>query len=169
MLSTLTNPFGAYPLAGSLIPLLALLVAAAAIDCRQRRIPNGLIALGLGSAALCQLLLPAGIHPLSPQEAGTPGLFSGLAAGGLVLVIGFALWRLRVFGAGDAKWLAVTAAHAGPALVASQLLLTALAGGLLALVWAAAGRRDPMPYAVAIALGQFGLMSLFILDSAPHP
>lgn len=143
-----------------------LLIAAAAIDCLERRIPHVLIALGAASAVLCQALLPTGVHPMSIHEAGTPGLFSGLIAGGLMLLLSFVLWQLGVFGGGDAKWLAVTAAHAGPALVPSQLLLTALAGGLLALGWKVAGRQDSMPYAVAIAAGQFSLMTLMAVPGS---
>ena len=155
------------PLAPALIPLVLLLLAVAVGDCLWRRIPRPLVLAGAASAALCQTGLPHGVHPLSVHAAGTPGLLSGLLAALLMLGLSFLLWRLGVFGAGDAKWLTVTAAHAGPSLVSLQLLLTAMAGGLLALAWKAARRQDPMPYAVAIALGQFALMGLMAQAGAP--
>lgn len=146
-------------MAWALLPLIVLLVAAAATDCASRRIPHRLIAWGALSAVVSQAALPAGLHPLAALDPGTPGLLSGLAAAALMLVLSYALWRVGLFGAGDAKWLTVTAAHAGPALVPAQLLLTAVAGGVLALIWKAARRQDSMPYAVAIAAGQFALMA----------
>lgn len=153
----------------ALIPLALLLLAVAAVDCMSRRIPQRFIAWGALSALICQTALPAGLHPLAALQPGTPGLLSGLAAAAWMLAITYTLWRVGLFGAGDAKWLTVTAAHAGPALVPAQLLLTALAGGLLALFWKATRRRDAMPYAVAIALGQFALMAWVASGSALGP
>lgn len=158
---------GLPPLAWSLLPLTVLLIAASAIDCAHRRIPKVLLALGGLSAAVCQAALPPGVHPMSWHEPGTPGLLSGLMAALLMLALCVILWRLGLFGAGDAKWLTVTAAHAGPGLVTTQLLLTALAGGVLALWWKVRGRRDTLPYAVAIAGGQFALMGLMAQAGAP--
>jgi len=149
--------------------LIALLLMAAVTDGLHRRIPNALVAAGAVSALASQALLPAGVHPLHGSMPGTPGVVSGLASAVLMLALGVALWRMSVIGAGDAKWLAVTAAHAGPQWLPTQLLLTALAGGLLALVWLALRRRDALPYAVAIAGGQFALMAHMALMSPTNP
>ena len=78
------------------------------------------------------------------------------------------LWRLGFWGAGDAKWLTVLAAHAGPAEVGSLLLYTALAGGLLALAWKAARRTDRMPYALAIAAGEVALIASLAATTTTH-
>jgi prepilin peptidase CpaA len=57
-------------------------------------------------------------------------------------------------GGGDVKLLASTSVWAGPALVFPLLMVTALAGGLVAVgVLAARRRRSPLPYGVAIAAG----------------
>ena len=58
----------------------------------------------------------------------------GMAAA-LMLALGALLWRIGLWGAGDAKWLAVLAGHAGPDGVWPLLCWTLLAGGVLALVW----------------------------------
>lgn len=158
---------GLPPMAWALLPLAGLLIAASITDCTARRIPKALLALGGLSAAVCQAALPSGVHPMSWHEPGTPGLLSGLMAATLMLALCVVLWRLGLFGAGDAKWLTVIAAHAGPGLVATQLLLTALAGGVLALWWKARGRHDTLPYALAIAGGQFALMALMAQAGAP--
>lgn len=135
----------------AMLPMGAVLLCAVAADCRSRRIPNELIAWGLLSAALTQGLLPEGAHPLHADPAGTPGLLSGLLALVLMLALAGGLWRLHMFGAGDAKLLSALAAHGPPAQVMPLLLLTSLLGGVLALAWWAARRTDRMPYSVAIA------------------
>lgn len=138
--------------------LAALVLIAAASDMRQRRIPNRLVLLGAASAVAQQALLPAGLHPASGLHPGTPGLAQGLLAAGLMLLISGGLWQLNLWGAGDAKWLTVLAAHSSPGLALLLLVLTLLCGGALALVWVALRLRGPMPYAVAIAAGEFALM-----------
>ena len=143
----------------AVLALSALLLAAAFVDWKERRIPNQLVTVGALHAMVMQGLLPLGIHPAASMQAGTPGVLSGLLAGALMLLAAGTVWRLGLWGAGDAKWLTVTAAHAGPALVPLQLLSTAVAAALLALAWKAARKSGPMPYAVAIAAGQFGLMA----------
>jgi len=155
-------PFLLWTTAGSLIWNLVL--TAAGWDLLQRRIPNRLVALGGLSAASQQALLPLGQHPAASLQPGTPGLLAGAAAAVLMLLLAAALWRLGVWGAGDAKWLTVLAAHAGPDLVLPLLLLTALSGGALAVVWSWARKPNPMPYALAIAAGQVLLM----LDLSLH-
>lgn len=138
--------------------LTALMVLAVRSDLRQRRIPNRLVAWGGLSALSQQALLPWGQHPAAVLHPGTPGLMAGATAAVVMLLVAAALWRLGVWGAGDAKWLTVLAAHSGPDLVLPLLLLTALSGGVLAGVWALARWPGPLPYAVAITAGQTLLM-----------
>lgn len=153
-----------WPTIWGIAAVVALVLTAAGWDLLQRRIPNRLVALGGLSAASQQALLPLGQHPAASLQPGTPGLLAGAAAAVLMLLVAAALWRLGVWGAGDAKWLTVLAAHAGPDLVLPLLLLTALSGGALAVVWSWARKPNPMPYALAIAAGQVLLM----LDLSLH-
>ena len=80
---------------------------------------------------------------------------AGLALGLLLLL---PLYLLGACGAGDVKLMAMTGAFLGPQDALGAILMTFLAGGLLAaLHWhlAPAGKPKPvrMPYAPAIALG----------------
>ena len=154
----LNDATSTWPIGLALAALCALLAAGAAMDLKQRRIPNRLVMLGALSALLQQALLPHGLHPAAWTQAGTPGLAAGAIAAALMLLAAGSLWRLGLWGAGDAKWLTVLAAHSGPALVPALLLLTAMAGGVLALYWKATRRPNPMPYAVAIAGGELALI-----------
>ena len=159
----LSTPDGLLMPATWIIPLAwatlgALLLAAVITDLAHRRIPNRLVAAGAASAALQQLLLPHGEHPAIGPSFGTPGLWAGALAAVLMLLVAMLLWRLGLWGAGDAKWLAVLAAHAGPAQVGPLLLFTLMAGGLLAVGWKLARQASPMPYAVAIAGGEVALI-----------
>jgi Flp pilus assembly protein protease CpaA len=75
-----------------------------------------------------------------------------------MLLVASLLWRVGLWGAGDAKWLTVMAAHAGPAQVMPLLMFTLMAGGLLAVAWKLARRPNPMPYALAISGGEVALV-----------
>ena len=95
--------------------LAALVITAAAFDLRTRRIPNWLCAAGF--------LL---------------GLFGGareaLLGAGLALLIYVPLFALRAVGGGDVKLMAAVGSIAGPASWLAIFLITAIAGGLIALV-----------------------------------
>jgi prepilin peptidase CpaA len=151
------------PLDQSLTALFcALLVLAAASDLRSLRIPNRI------SIALL-LLYP--LHVLvSPAPVDWP-LSLGIA--GAIFAIGFAIYLFGWAGGGDVKLLAASALWAGPTMVGTQLLVMALAGGVLALAalgvqygrrYAAGGivgvmapdagiAAPKLPYGVAIAVG----------------
>jgi prepilin peptidase CpaA len=133
-------------------------VAAAASDAMSMRIPNALI--------LCLLAGYAVTTALSPP--GWAGLAASAAVAAALLATGAALFAGGVMGGGDVKLLAVTGLWVGPAETPALLLLTALAGGALALALVlcrAAGLQrpvggrvaalcDPMdrvPYGIAIA------------------
>jgi prepilin peptidase CpaA len=163
----LSTPWGPWACATALFVIGVLLTSGVITDLRERRIPNTLVALGAASATLQQGLLPMGLHPASLTHPGTPGLLSGALAALLMVALAGLLWRVGLWGAGDAKWLTVLAAHTGPALVIPTLMLTAMAGGLLALWWKARRHRSPMPYAVAIAGGELSLMAALAFAAPP--
>ena len=157
-------------------PLLAVLAAATLCDLRTRRIPNGLT---FGGAALGLLINAATL--------GASAL--GLAALGFGICLACMLpFYLRGgMAAGDVKLMAMVGAFLGPTNGFAAWLLTLLAGALLAvlviamrkvqqaglpLLYAAASfsplaaraarpmqRLDKIPYAAAIALGTFAVVS----------
>ncbi|MBY0427791.1 MAG: prepilin peptidase [Alphaproteobacteria bacterium] len=104
---------------------------------------------------------------------------------GTVLVIGFAMFAMNFLGGGDVKMLAAASLWAGPKMIATLLLFTSFAGGLLALGFAVAAlyrarvlkieaksetnevipwHKTPVPYGVAIACG--GVTALFMMAQA---
>jgi prepilin peptidase CpaA len=109
---------------------LAVAVAAAIVDVREHRIPNWLTY----PAILLGILLRWGFF-------GWPGLGSAVAgcllAGGIV----FVFYLVRAMGADDVKLLAAIGSLLGPHAAAVVLVATALAGGVLALVYVFARRR----------------------------
>lgn len=153
---------------GILVAAAVLLVFAAVNDAQRYLIPN----------LICLALLV--LFPLYVMTAPTevPWL-QHLGIFVLVLVAGFAMFARNVAGAGDIKLLAVTGLWAGPHFIALFLFITAIAGGLLAIIVAGityrrnlvrgaqnavALARVPIPYGVAIAIG--GLCTLVMLS---HP
>jgi len=139
---------------------LTLLVWAAISDMRTYRIPNAIPA--------CLLAL----YPLHLAASTTmPDWIGGLLVAFAVFAVGFGLFAARLLGGGDVKLLGAVALWAGPGLILPFLLLTALAGGVLGLLfwlprlaqgwlasvtaWIAppAKAHPPVPYGVAIAAG----------------
>ncbi|WP_449246870.1 prepilin peptidase [Desulfarculus baarsii] len=117
-------------------------------DVVDRRIPNALTALtAVVGLALSGLL------------GGWAGLGWSALGGLLVLGLTTVFFLMGALGGGDVKALAALATFVGPASAAWLLLLTALAGGALALGLLIAGRRWPasfaptMPYGLAIWCG----------------
>lgn len=104
---------------------IALLVLAAGIDVRTGRIPNKLTAAGLVAAFL--LLAPGG----------PAALWSGVGGAALAFALAFPLFAVRAMGGGDVKLLTVAGAFLGTGRVVPALLITAVAGGVLALAEAA--------------------------------
>ncbi len=153
---------------GVLVAAAGLLIFAAISDAQRYLIPN-LICLAL------LLLFPLYVVTAPNEVAWAQHL--GVFV--LVLAAGFAMFAWNIAGAGDIKLLAVTGLWAGPHLVALFLFVTAITGGLLALIVAGityrrnlvrgaknavALARVPIPYGVAIAIG--GLCTLVMLS---HP
>jgi len=110
--------------------LLGIVATAAVIDFRTRRIPNWLTL----SAVLLGLALQVVFH-------GLPGLlrgFLGLLVGAGLFFVPFALGGM---GPGDVKLMAAVGAFLGPPGALWAALMTGVAGGVLALVWAAVHGR----------------------------
>lgn len=115
--------------------LAALLLFAAWRDLKTRRIPNALVLTGLVCALTMQALLPRGAS-LFAAEPGSIGVLASLGGCALGLLLLLPLYALGLLGAGDVKLMAMVGAWLGPAQVAGAILLTMLAGGVLALVFA---------------------------------
>lgn len=136
------------------LPILAIAIflAAAAEDIRHRRIPNPLV----GALLVLGLirLLGAGTDP-GPAPA------ADLVAALLIFAAGAMLFQFGALGGGDVKLLAAGMLWVGAGAAASYLMITALAGGALALAFIlrrALGHDKPpahasLPYGVAIAMG----------------
>lgn len=136
--------------------LTGVLVWAAVSDAIWRRIPNVAV-LAVGALYVVWAVLVGGA-----------GLVPALIVAALSLGVGFVLFTFKVWGGGDAKLFAAVALFAGFAHIYTLILVTALAGGLMAVVslgsrpmramviWNMRGKGDfgrGIPYGVAIAAG----------------
>jgi prepilin peptidase CpaA len=133
---------------GSDLILLWLVVQAAATDITLRRIPNVLVASGL--------LLALALRCTAAPEWSTALDWLGGAMVGLLVFL--PLYMLRGMAAGDVKLMAMVGSFVGAAGALATAVLTALAGGVLAMLWlvfapAQGQERSGMPYGVAIAFG----------------
>jgi prepilin peptidase CpaA len=163
--------------------LAALMLGAVCVDLRTRRIPNRLVASGIGLAlALHVVAMASSMPPIAGSAWWAP--LAGFAAGLGVLM---PLYLLRAMGAGDVKLMAMAGSFIGVHAVLASAIYTLVAGGLLAIAFmtrrrvavqtianlrfmlteqvlrAASGQgvqvvplqmtAARMPYAVAIALG----------------
>ena len=106
--------------------LLALLVTATATDLRCRRIPNWLV-----------LPFLVGVITLSARVQGWNGVKQSLEGIALATAVTGVLCWLGGMGLGDLKLCAAVGAWIGPAQLVTALVVTGLAGGVLALIWAA--------------------------------
>lgn len=105
------------------MPFVALLAWAGVADIRSRRIPN-----------LLNVLLFIGGVGASILGSAAPPAISSLGAFGLVLVVSVVLWQVGLCGGGDAKLAAAAATWVGLARLPTFALVTALAGGGLAIL-----------------------------------
>ncbi|MEO3429983.1 prepilin peptidase [Pelagibius sp. CAU 1746] len=139
-----------------------LLIAAAASDWRNFTVPNRY---SLAMAALYPSYVIA--------SGGDIDWVGALIYAAVAFVAGFLLFTLRLCGGGDIKLFVAVTLWTGPALMMPMVFYTSVAGGLLAagmwlnfkvnrsampahLVYASRNtsfRKQPMPYAVAIAVG----------------
>lgn len=113
--------------------LLGLLLAAASwTDARTRRISNKLVLVGALTGLALNTVLPegAGLFSALPGRLGFLNALGGFAVG-LGTLLPFYL--LRAMGAGDVKLMAMIGAFLGPASILGAVLMTFLAGGILAI------------------------------------
>lgn len=157
-----------------------VLALAGASDFGSRRIPNWTV---LALAALFVIWIFVGPHP---------SIVSSLAAAAIVFVATGALYAFNIMGAGDSKLMTVVALFAGLGHLAQFVVVTAFAGGVLALASLAARPTRTLvmiqarsresggagiPYGVAIAIGgalmmcgmQFGIPWPLHQALAVHP
>ena len=121
--------------------LLVPVVFALVCDLRTREIPDWIPLLIVAWACLATAI---GLHRVT---------WIGLMAGALLgLGLSAAVFYLGGLGGGDVKLLAAIGAAVGPWALLSILAWMAFAGGLLALIAAARGKRD-FAYVPAIAVG----------------
>lgn len=119
------------PARGIEVVLLALVIAAAVYDVRYRRIPNWLSLLGV--------VIGLGLNAFLYQ--GWPGLRLGLAGMAIGFGIYFVLYAIRAMGAGDVKLMAGIGAMVGWQNWFGIFVLTAMLGGLAALLLVLARKR----------------------------
>jgi prepilin peptidase CpaA len=103
--------------------LAVLVLAAALFDLRTRRIPNWLCAAGFVCGFACQTVREAAF------------------GAGIALLIYVPLFALRAVGGGDVKLMAAVGSIAGPTAWIAIFLITAIIGGVIALVLIAAKGR----------------------------
>ena len=109
-------------------PTFLTVLVAAISDVRTRRIPNWLVALSLCSA----LLTAAVAHGIIGIKQSVLGALLGGVALGLLYLLGG-------MGMGDVKLCVAVGAWIGPAQLLMALVVMGVAGGIIALVFAAAG------------------------------
>ncbi len=113
--------------------VLALLLAGAVWhDVRSRRIPNKLVLAGMLAGLALHTLLPTGAGFFSPDPGGL-GLLGSLAGLGLGFGLLLPAWLLRAMGAGDVKLMAMVGAFLGAEGALAAVLLTMVAGGVMAI------------------------------------
>ncbi len=126
--------------------LWVILLVAAFVDIRHRRIPNSLVVLGLVLGSSAQL-----------WTHGWPGLIQGLLGAGAALIVLIAPFALRTLGGGDVKLAMVVGVWTNVSTSLSIVLLTAaLTGIVAALLWLKLYFRPsetPPKIPVAVPLG----------------
>jgi len=150
-------------------PTVVILAVATFTDLRNRRIPNWLVLPFLVAGIL--------VSPWRPDwHSNGQGFWHGLGQSFAGLGLGFLIYGILFWmggmGAGDVKLGAAIGAWIGPQQLLIALVITAMAGGIMVLVWAlfsghlkdmfkGAGNhlKRKMPYAPAIAVGT--LISFF--------
>lgn len=110
-------------------PTLAVLVVAVITDLRSRRIPNWLV-----FPFLCAGFVVRG------WQHGWSGIGYSLEGMGLGVLIFGVLFLMGGMGAGDVKLAAAIGVWIGPKQLFVALVMTALAGGVMAVVWAIRGK-----------------------------
>jgi prepilin peptidase CpaA len=107
-------------------PILILLVIATAVDIHSRRIPNWLVLPFLAAGVI-----------VNTASHGVKGLGQSIAGIALAVAVTGVLCWLRGMGMGDLKLCAAVGGWIGPGQLCMALVATGIAGGVLALIWAA--------------------------------
>ena len=107
-------------------PILTLLVMATAMDIHSRRIPNWLV-----------LPFLAGGVVVATASHGWGGMWKSMGGIAIAVVLTGTLCWLRGMGLGDLKLCAAIGGWIGPGQMGVALVITGIAGGALALIWAA--------------------------------
>lgn len=116
--------------------LIGVLTLAVVSDLRHGKVPNVLVAVGTLAAGLFHIIAEPGwgiLHALMPGGIGPVSLLEGIIVGFVCL---FPLYALRAMGAGDVKLMMVVGAFLGPLQTFGAVVLTFVAGGVLALAMA---------------------------------
>lgn len=121
-----------------------LVVTAAIVDVKTRRIPNALSVAGA--------IVGIGLAATGTVHVSVAQSIVGLILGGLLMLPGY---LFGATGAGDVKLMGAAGAVVGVARVPAAFLFTAIAGGAIAVGFAIARRRvaGAFPYGPAIAVG----------------
>lgn len=109
-----------------------LLTTACWTDLRYRRIPNKLVLIGATVGIALHILAPKGAG-LFNLDAGSPSVINALYGFATGLGLLMPLYLLRTLGAGDVKLMAMVGAFLGPSSIIGAVLITFLAGGILAI------------------------------------
>jgi prepilin peptidase CpaA len=109
-------------------PTVFVLTIATYTDLRSRRIPNWLVLPFL----LCGICVSLKIDGWKGLESSILGMVVGAALFGVISLLGG-------MGMGDVKLCAAIGAWVGPAQMLTALVMTGIAGGVIALCWAVAG------------------------------
>jgi prepilin peptidase CpaA len=126
---------GTYVLPLQVVLLVLLLLLATAVDLRERRIPNWLVAWGI--------IIALAFHVFAYEGKGAVFALSGLGVGMAML---FPMYALRVMGAGDVKLMGMIGTFLGGASVLGAVLASMVAGGILAIATAAGKRMLPQMF-----------------------
>ena len=128
--------------------LISLVLGAAVFDVRYRRIPNWLTVTGV--------LAGLALNGFLAQAQGRSGLFvSSLLGLAIAFVVYFVLYALRAMGAGDVKLMAAVGAVVGWPNWFGIFIVTAIIGGIMALILVAArGRVKKTFWNVAFILSE---------------
>lgn len=127
---------------------LGICFLAALHDFLYFKIPNYLVAVLIALFVIKVLLLQ-----------GISGLYFPLLVFAGFLTAGFILFSFKLFGAGDAKLLAATAMWAAELNLLAFIVFTALAGGLLSILYLWLGRTFELTRVHAVSLFSKGLVA----------
>lgn len=145
----------AYASQVSIACFVSLVLVAAVSDIAMYRIPNIVILMIIALYPIYVIVAPG-----EQEWLWSLGIFA------LTIAVGIPLAHFKIFGGGDMKLLAVILLWAGPALASPALVLSVLAGGLIAILMLTKVR-----FVIAGALASIGRESLgkmFLAKNMPY-